>query len=232
MSIRIGLIGAGGISGVHLKGYQRITGDAQVVAVADVAIENARRRAAEAGEADVFTDYHDMLATADLDAVDICLPHHLHADAIIAAARAGKAILCEKPLCLTAAEAKAVREAVASAGVTLMCAHNQLYFPAVARARRLIDEGALGHVYELATADSFHHTFNASTMGWRADRSMIGGGELIDTGYHPTYLLLHLAGSEPVEVTAMLSRHRWSSWTARTPPACWCDSPAARWARS
>jgi predicted dehydrogenase len=208
MSIRVGLIGAGGIAGAHLRGYQQITGQAEVAAVADVDIEHARQRATEAGGARAFTDYGDMLATADLDAVDICLPHHLHADAIIAAARAGKAILCEKPLCLTTGEAKAVRDAVADAGVTLMCAHNQLYLPAVERARQMVADGALGTVYELRTTDSFHHTFNAANMGWRAQRSMIGGGELIDTGYHPTYLLLHLAGSEPTEVTAMLSRHR------------------------
>jgi predicted dehydrogenase len=208
VNIRVGLIGAGGIAGAHLRGYQQITGQAEVTAVADVEIERARQRAAEAGGARAFTDYGDMLATADLDAVDICLPHHLHADAIIAAARAGKAILCEKPLCLTADEAKAVREAVADAGVTLMCAHNQLYFPTVGRARELIGDGALGRVYELSTFDSFRHRADAAAMGWRADRSQVGGGELIDTGYHPTYLLLHLADSEPTEVTAMLSRHR------------------------
>jgi predicted dehydrogenase len=208
VTIRVGLIGAGGIAGAHLKGYQQIAGQAEVAAVADVAIEQARQRADEAGGARVFTDYNDMLATADLDAVDICLPHHLHADAIVASARAGKAILCEKPLCLSVDEATSVREAVTGAGVTLMCAHNQLYLPAVARARELIGDGALGRVYELSPADSFYHTADATAMGWRADRSQVGGGELIDTGYHPTYLLLHLAGAEPVEVTSMLSRHR------------------------
>lgn len=208
MTVKVGLIGAGGIAGAHLRGYQRIPGEARVAAVADVAAEHAQRRAEEAGGARVFTDYRDLLAEADVDAVDVCLPHHLHADAIITAAAAGKAILCEKPLCLSVDEADAVRKAVDGAGVTLMCAHNQLFFPAVARARQLIGEGALGRVYELRTTDSFFNKFDPENMGWRAHRSMIGGGELIDTGYHPTYLLLHLAGSEPVEVTAMLSKHR------------------------
>lgn len=208
MTVRVGLIGAGGIAGAHLRGYQRIAGEARVAAVADVVAEHAQRRADEVGGARVFTDYRDLLAEADVDAVDVCLPHHLHADAIIAAAGAGKAILCEKPLCLSVDEAEAVRKAVDGAGVTLMCAHNQLFFPAVERARRLIAEGRLGRVYELRTTDSFFNTFDPENMGWRAHRSMIGGGELIDTGYHPTYLLLHLAGSEPVEVTAMLSKHR------------------------
>jgi predicted dehydrogenase len=149
-----------------------------------------------------------MLETADIDAVDICLPHHLHKDAIVAAAKAGKHVLCEKPLCLTAEEAEEVATAIEASGVTLMCAHNQLFLPAVAKAKELIDSGVLGRVYEVRTTDSFFNDFNPESMGWRAHAKTSGGGELIDTGYHPTYLLLHLAGGVPVEVTAMLATHR------------------------
>ncbi|HTE65732.1 MAG TPA: Gfo/Idh/MocA family oxidoreductase, partial [Candidatus Binatia bacterium] len=141
-------------------------------------------------------------------AVDICLPHHLHAPAIVAAAAAGKHVLCEKPLCLTLMEADEVARAVASSGITLMCAHDQLFMPPVRRARELIREGGLGAVYEARTTDSFFNSFDRSTIGWRADRATSGGGELIATGYHPTYLLLHLLNSQPIEVAAMLSRHR------------------------
>jgi len=155
-----------------------------------------------------FTDYVEMLERADVDAVDICLPHHLHRDAIVAAARAGKHVLCEKPLCLTPDEARDVQAAVTEAGVTLMCAHNQLFLPAVAAAKELIDSGALGTVYEVRTTDSFRNEFDPSNMGWRAHAAQSGGGELIDTGYHPSYLLMHLAGGVPVQATAMLSTHR------------------------
>ena len=96
-----------------------------------------------------------MIASGLVDAVDICLPHHLHKDAIVAAAEAGKHVLCEKPLCLTVAEADAVSKAVASSGITLMCAHNQLFLPAVAKAREMIQGGVLGKVYEARTTDSF-----------------------------------------------------------------------------
>jgi predicted dehydrogenase len=169
---------------------------------------NAQQRAEQAGGARIFSDYRDLLANGDVDAVDICLPHHLHKDAIIAAADAGKHILCEKPLCLSMTEADAVQRAITRSGVTLMCAHNQLFIPAVQRARQMLDEGILGQVYEIRTTDSFYHSFNLETIGWRGHRSMIGGGELIDTGYHPSYLLLYLAGSVPTQVTAMLSKHR------------------------
>ena len=167
-------------------------------------------RAPARGElgARAFTDIRRLLAETDVDAVDICLPHHLHADAIVVAAAAGKHVLCEKPLCLTADEAERVQAAVAAAGVTLMCAHNQLFFPGVAKAKALLEAGAIGKVYEVRTTDSFFNDFDPTTMGWRASAATSGGGELIDTGYHPTYLMLHLAGGSPVEVTAMLSTHR------------------------
>ncbi|MGH1524887.1 Gfo/Idh/MocA family protein [Leifsonia sp. L25] len=208
-SVRIGLIGAGGIAGAHVEGYLRNPDVITFAAVADPVRESAEKRAAATGAA-IYADYRVMLAEADIDAVDICLPHHLHKDAIVAAARAGKHILCEKPLCLTSEEAAEVSAAVEEAGVTLMCAHNQLFLPAVARAKELIESGAIGRVYEVRTTDSFFNDFDPASMGWRAHASTSGGGELIDTGYHPTYLLLHLAGGAPVEVTAMLATHRLS----------------------
>jgi predicted dehydrogenase len=206
--IRIGIIGGGGIAAEHLSGYLQIPDAATVTAIADIDPEHARAHAERAGGARTFLDYREMLAASVVDAVDICLPHHLHAEAIIAAAQAGVDILCEKPLCLTIEEAHRVQAAIAASGVTLMCSHNQLFLPPVARARELLRQGTIGAVYEARTTDCFFNDFDPSTMGWRAHRSTSGGGELIDTGYHPTYLLLYLMDSEPIEVTAMLSRHR------------------------
>jgi predicted dehydrogenase len=206
-TIKVGVLGGGGILDAHIRGYRAYANAIEVVAVADVVEETARRRAAEL-DAATYTDYRQMILEADLDAVDICLPHYLHAEAIVAAAQAGKHILCEKPLCLTVLQADEVQQAVSTAGVTLMCAHNQLYLPAVAKAKQLLDQGILGTVYEVRTTDSFYNDFDPQNMGWRASAATSGGGELMDTGYHPTYLMLHLAGGSPVEATALLSRHR------------------------
>ncbi len=206
--IRIGLIGAGGIAGAHVAGYRRNPDTVAFVAIADPVRENAERRRGDDAHVQIFDDYHTMIAQAQLDAVDICLPHHLHAEAIIAAAEAGLHVLCEKPLCLTTDEARAISEVVDRTGVTVMCAHNQLFFPTVAEAKRLIDRGTFGRIYEVRTTDSFYNDFTLESMGWRAHAATAGGGELIDTGYHPVYLLQHLAGAVPVEVCAMLSRHR------------------------
>lgn len=207
MTVNVGLIGCGGIAGAHLGGYANVE-DARITAVCDVVEDNALRRAEQAGGAEIFSDIETLLARAEVDAVDVCLPHHLHKDAIVAAAAAGKHILCEKPLCLNLDEAAEVKKAVADAGITLMCAHNQLFFPAIQQARKLLDGGVIGQVYEIRTVDSFVNDFDPANMGWRAHRELIGGGELIDTGYHPSYLLFYLAGSRPTEVTAMTSKHR------------------------
>jgi predicted dehydrogenase len=206
-TIKVGLIGGGGIVDAHIRGYRAYADAIGVTAVADVIDETARRRATELGAA-AYTDFRKMILEADLDAVDICLPHHLHAEAIVSAAQAGKHILCEKPLCLTVEQANQVQQAVTTAGVTLMCAHNQLFLPAVSTAKQLLDQGILGTVYEVRITDSFYNDFNPQNMGWRATAATSGGGELMDTGYHPTYLMLHLAGGSPVEATALLSRHR------------------------
>jgi len=205
--IKVGLIGAGGIASAHIKGYREHAERIGVTAVADAVEQTAADRGVELG-ATPYADYRQMLQAEELDAVDICLPHHLHRDAIVAAAEAGKHILCEKPLCLTADEAGDVRTAVEANGVTLMCAHNQLFMPAVAKAKELLEAGTIGTVYEVRTTDSFYNDFDPANMGWRASTKTSGGGELIDTGYHPTYLMLHLAGGSPVEATAMLSTHR------------------------
>lgn len=207
LPVRIGLIGGGGIANAHLGGYATIPDRAKVTAVADAVPETLAQRVEQLG-ATGYSDFTELVKDPDVDAVDICLPHHLHKPAIIAAAEAGKHILCEKPLCLTAEEAREVRDAVAKAGVTLMCAHNQLFMPAVAKAKEVIDSGALGTVYEVRTTDSFFNDFDPESMGWRAKAATSGGGEYIDTGYHPTYLLMHLSGGKPVEAFSMMSTHR------------------------
>jgi predicted dehydrogenase len=205
--VKVGLIGAGSIATEHIRGYEAFGDRIAITAVADVddAVRASRER-----ELDVpgYSDFARLVAEADVDAVDICLPHHLHRDAIVAAAKAGKHILCEKPLCLSAVEARDVVAAVEGNGVTLMCAHNKLFLPSVARAKQILESGEIGRVYEVRTTDCFYNDFDPDNMGWRASVRTSGGGELIDTGYHPAYLLLHLAGGVPVEATAMLSTHR------------------------
>jgi len=218
--LRVGIIGCGSISHAHVRGWNAIPNKARVVAVADVSERSAETVSGLVGGARIFKDYRDLLASGEVDAVDVCLPHHLHRDAIVAAARAGKNVMCEKPLCLTLAEAEEIRQAVESSGVTFMSAHNQVFLPTVAAAKELLQDGLLGQIYKVYSSDCFVHPQTRlseeekRTVGrtWRSSKETMGGGELIDTGYHPTYRLLYLAGSEPVEVVAQTARFRLHHW--------------------
>lgn len=209
--LKVGMIGCGDIAHAHANGWLAIGNKAVVTAVSDVVSANAEAMSKRVGNAAVYTDFRRLIDEADVDAIDVCLPHHLHRDAIVAGARAGKHVICEKPLCLTLAEAEEIAKAVEAGGVTMMCAHNQLFDPAVRKAREMLAEGALGRIFMARTCDCFRHTKPLSEWGWRAASKTMGGGCLIDTGYHPSYLLLNLIGQEPVEVSAVSGRYHIST---------------------
>ena len=216
--LKVGIIGSGKIArNRHGPGWSKLRGEARVTAVSDVdraAAEELAAQLATDGEAvEVFDDYHRLIRDAAIDAVDICLPHHLHADAILAAVAAGKHVLCEKPMCISLAEADEIVAAVDRAGVVYMSAHNELFYPSITAAREFIDRGGLGTPYVIRSHE-FPLRYPAAEVpgrpasqtmmvGWRADKATMGGGMLIDKGYHPTYILLYLAAAEPVAVTAM-----------------------------
>ena len=206
--LRVGIIGCGGIARPHAHGWAALSGRARVVAVADTVEKNAREVAAIVGAEKILADYSELLRSDDVDAVDICLPHHLHAPAIVAAAETGKHVICEKPLCTTEEEADAIVSGVSRAGITMMCAHNQLFDPCFRRARQMIDAGDLGRVRLVRTIDCFNLTRAAEAWSWRGQRDKMGGGELIDTGFHATYMLMYMAGSAPTEVQAMMANYQ------------------------
>jgi len=210
--VRVGLIGCGGISGAHGTGFNKQKEKIQVVALCDVSKDNLAKRSEQlGGVSKQFNDWKVMLKEIgnEIDAVDICLPHHLHAPAILDSAAAGKHILCEKPMCMSLAEADQIGVAVAQAGITYMSAHNQLFMPVVQEAKKLIDAGAIGKILHLRSQDCFHATFfnSREQWGWRANSKTQGGGELIDTGYHPSYRLLYLAGSPVAAIRSNMGRY-------------------------
>ncbi|HEU5432215.1 MAG TPA: Gfo/Idh/MocA family oxidoreductase [Thermomicrobiales bacterium] len=225
--LHVGIVGAGWMGHEHARAWGANAARGEIVAVADAASARARHHADHIGHAvATFPDLTTMLAQADLDAVDICLPHHLHTAAIVAAARAGKAILCEKPLCLTLDDAAVIRDALAETGVVFMAAHNQLFQPSLVEARRLLAAGVLGRPFVIRSIEASQNRGFAtgripvelgggeSPWAWRADRRRMGGGEVLDTGWHATYRLLALADDRPVEATAMMDRFAIDQLTA------------------
>jgi predicted dehydrogenase len=210
--VRVAIIGTGGISGAHANGFLKYPDKLRVAGLCDIKPEAMKKRGEQLGGVSrQFADWKVMLKELkdEIDAVDICLPHHLHGPAILDAAAAGKHILCEKPMCMSLAEADTIAAAVAKSGVTYMSGHNQLFMPAVQEAKRMIDAGELGRVMWIRSQDCFvAGAQKRSDWGWRADFKTQGGGELIDTGYHPSYRLLHLAGAPVTAVRGTMGRFR------------------------
>lgn len=207
--LRVGIIGGGGIASAHLAGYRAHADRITAVAVADLSPDLLAMRAEQDGLTG-YTDYRRMLADEQLDAVDICLPHHLHTEAIVAAAEVGVHVLCEKPICTTLDDAARIAAAVEASGIVLMCAHNQVFRPAVQRLRELVATRQLGTIYSASTTCEFELELTEENAGWRARAAESGGGQLLDSGYHPTYVLRHIVGDEPATVSAVLANHRLS----------------------
>jgi predicted dehydrogenase len=207
--VKLALIGAGGISAAHAVGLLKHADKIECVALCDVSEKNLNDRSKQlGGNPKRFGDWKKMLEEMGdgIDAVDICLPHHLHAPAIFDAAAAGKHILCEKPMCISLKEADRILKAVKKAGIIYMSAHNQLFTPALREMKRMIDAGELGKVFWIRSQDAFLAPSHVFKDQWRALLKTQGGGELIDTGYHPSYRLLYLAGAAIAAVRGTMGR--------------------------
>ncbi|MFN8470418.1 MAG: Gfo/Idh/MocA family oxidoreductase [Caldilineaceae bacterium] len=208
--VRIGMIGYGGIGRVHAMGYRSLpyhyglpASSIQLVGVATTRPQTAQAAAAEIGCEYWTDDYRQLLAQPDVEAVDICVPNHMHAEIVKAAAAAGKHIYCEKPLAMDVAEAKAMVAAVQAAGVITQMTFNFRFVPAVLRAQQLVREGFLGRIF------SFRGRYYRSSyidpqkpLTWRQRKAIAGGGALFDIGSHILDLLYSLLGPyEAVQAT-------------------------------
>jgi predicted dehydrogenase len=138
------------------------------------------------------TDWRELL-TDDVDVFENLGPNALHAEPTIAAARAGKHVVCEKPLARDAAEARTMLEAVEAAGVVHLCAFNYRFVPAVRRARELLEAGELGDVHHFR--GTYRQSWGPSTDAvWRFDAAQAGGGALGDLASHVVDMARYLVG--------------------------------------
>ncbi len=223
--LRVGFIGAGRISDLHALGYLQDE-RTQIVAVCDVDREVAapRARAWSVPDDRVFTDYHDVLALPDVDLVEILLPHHLHCQATIEAAAAGKHISLQKPMALTIAEADQMIAAAKKARVIFKVYENFIFYPPVQRAKALIEAGEIGEPLTIRIKSNAATSPNEwqvplSAWIWRFDPGQCGGGPLVfDDGWHKFSLGWFFMGlAEEV--------HAWISAT-EIMPGVMIDSPA------
>ncbi len=198
-TVKVGMIGAGFVSDLHAYAIKNFVPNAEVIAVASP--HHAEQFASERGIANAFSDYRDMLKLKEVDVVTIAIPNYLHCQAALDIAKAGKHIICEKPLCKTLEEADMMLEAASKAGVLLMYAEELLFAPKYVRAKQLITEGAIGEPF-LAKQSEEHP---GPHMPWFWDVNLSGGGVMLDMGCHSIEYTRWVLGKPRVKsVTAFM----------------------------
>jgi predicted dehydrogenase len=206
-SIRLGMIGCGNIAAsAHLPAVAMLPGMVQLVAVADVR-ESAAQEAAAPFGADFYTDYRRILERKDIDMVVVTTPEFLHREQVVAAAEAGKHILCEKPMASSMADADAMILACERAGVRLMVGHSRRFTTKYQEIRRLVDSGAIGDVRIIRENERRSRPpLGQSGSYWNPNHwtgdPKVSVGVALTNAIHETDLFGWFAGSEPVRVFA------------------------------
>lgn len=173
-----------------------------VMGIASRSAEKAERAANELGIAKSYDSYGALLDDPDIEAVYIPLPNHLHPEWALAAARAGKHVLCEKPLAMTSEEARRMIQGFEEAGVMLMEAFMYRLHPMWRLVRELVEEGKIGEVLAVQTVFSYHNVDPADIR----NIPEYGGGALYDIGCYAVNVSRMLFGGEPSHVEASIRR--------------------------
>lgn len=195
--IRVGMIGAGAIAASHCTGVNHHP-NARVVAVADASRERAEAVQEQCGIDKVYTDWAKLVADPEIDAVCIALPNYLHAPVSIAALKAGKHVLLDKPFALDQKEAKACIAAAKKAKRVFSVGMNQRFTREAQTIRALVRRGELGEIYH-AKAFWNRRTGSPKFGTWFCNKKLAGGGCLLDIGVHVLDLALSLMDNfEPV----------------------------------
>ncbi|MCK5827925.1 inositol 2-dehydrogenase [Candidatus Bipolaricaulota bacterium] len=194
--IRVGVIGAGRIGQLHMDNIQQHIPNAEIGAIADVALEHAQTVGNKLGVADVYPDPAPIFADSSIDAVLICSSTDTHASFIEEAARAGKHIFCEKPIALDLEVIDRALDAVKEAGVSLQIGFNRRFDPNFAEAQRLIAQGELGavHIVRITSRDP-----EPPPPSYVA----VSGGMFLDMTIHDFDMARFIAGAEVEEVYAV-----------------------------
>lgn len=190
--LRFGLIGAGGIAQAYAQAFGQ-SDCCQLVAVADVR-EDAARALAEIAVGRAYTDYRELAENESLDAVIVSTPPDSHPEIACFFMDRGIPVLCEKPLCLTVAEAESMIAAAERSAVLFTMASKFRYCEDVVKAKGIVASGILGDVIQ------FENAFTARvdmSKRWNSDRRVSGGGVLIDNGTHSVDIVRYFLG--PIE---------------------------------
>jgi len=208
--VNIALIGSGFMGRAHSNGLRQVKSffDLPVEPVLKVLGARNQDTGAKVAEAfgwhEVVPDWREIVTRPDIHVVDIGTPVYTHSEIAIAALKEGKAVICEKPLCATLDEARSMALAAERAGLPNMCTYNMRAVPAIAFAKRLIQEGKLGAINQWRAAFMQSWLVNPDfPLTWRLRKELAGSGALGDLGTHSIDMARFLVG-EIDSVTAMM----------------------------
>ena len=209
-TLNIAIIGMGFMGRAHSNAWSQLNKffdteyEICLKAVAGKNEERTRQFAKRWGYESYTTDWHTLLDREDIDVIDILTPTYLHKEMAVAAMKAGKHVICEKPCSLTWEECHEMAETAAKAGVVSYLNHNYRRVPAVALAKQMIEEGKLGTIYHYRGSYLQEWIMDENfPVTWQLKKETAGGGALYDLASHNVDLARYLVG-EPVAVTAML----------------------------
>ena len=208
MSIKVGIIGCGKIAQVrHIPEYAA-NPNAEVYGFYDINLARAEELAKKYG-GKAYASYEELLADPEIVAVSVCAANHAHAEISIAALKAGKHVLCEKPMAVTLEECEAMVAAAKESGKYLMIGQNQRLAKAHSKAKELIEQGAIGKVLTFRTI--FGHggpetwSIDPGANVWFFDKTKAAMGAMADLGIHKTDMIQYVLGSKIVKTQAVLT---------------------------
>jgi len=196
--INVGIIGVGHISGKHYEGYKNDS-PGRIVAISDVNPEYLEQRQKEWGIEKAYSDYRELLADPNVEAVEVITPHHTHAKIGVDVLEAGKPLSLQKPMAMTLAECDALIDASKRTGTMLRVFENFRYYPPLMKAKEMLDAGEIGEPLSMrmkVTLGSLKGwNVEEDRMIWRHNEALCGGGRVtFDYGYHHFSTALWLLG--------------------------------------
>ena len=192
--VGVGLVGSQFISSIHAESLKTVS-EAEIIAVMSPTKGNAKKFATKHGIPHHFTNLDEMLAMKEIDMIVIGAPNSLHCEIALKAAKAGKHMVVEKPLCMNLAEADLMIDACKRANVKLMYAEELCFTPKYVRLKALLDEGALGRPVLLKQSEK--HDGPHADHFWDVEKS--GGGVTMDMGCHAIEFFRWMNGRKPIK---------------------------------
>ena len=183
MKLRWGIIGLGQLANQWIASAIKASRNGQLVACADSIAERADQFASTQGIDGVYHSYEELVQDSSVEAVYVATPNALHHPVVLAAARARKHVLCQKPMALTASEAEEMLTACKGAGITLRIGLHLRFQGILQACADVVREGSIGTVREIS-AQRYAPVHEAKASGWRYDLALAGAGALADVGVH------------------------------------------------